>query len=147
MKKKVPIKKHLPLRYAKWSRHTEDHQKADEVLVDSQQTITWAPAFVLAVISTTPELDPQIFWSNQIWHAISNALFTKDILMQITLKWGDAEYPSFKITQFCRVFPPLYAYQAFLTLMETCIEKQNQRDLNRLQQIMEWKEKMEHNFN
>lgn len=81
------------------ARPTEDYQTAHEVLVDSQHTITWAPAFVLPVINTPPEFDPQIYWSNQIWHAISKALFAKDILMQIKLKWDNLKYPSSKITR------------------------------------------------
>lgn len=101
---------------------TEDHQKADEALVDSEHTITWAPAFVLAVINTPPEFDPHIYWSNQIWHAISKALFAKDILMQIKLKWGNVKYPLFKITHFADLPPPLpCAKHPFLTLMETFI--------------------------
>lgn len=83
---------------------TEDYQKADEVLVDSQHTIAWAPASVLAVINTPPEFDPLIYWSNQIWHAISKALFAKDILMQIKPKWGNVKYPRFKITHFADFF-------------------------------------------
>lgn len=80
-------------------------QKADMVLLDSRHTISWAPSFVLSVINTPPEFDLQIYWSNQIWHAISKALFTEDILMQIKPKWGNVKYPSFKITH-CADFPP-----------------------------------------
>lgn len=88
-----------------WARPTEDYKQADEVLVDLQRTITWAAAFVLAVINTPPKFDPHIYWSNQIWHDISRALFAKDILMQIKPKWGNIKYPSFKITH-CRRFSP-----------------------------------------
>lgn len=106
----------------------EDYQKAEEVLVHSQHTITWGPAFVLGVINKPPEFDLQILWSNQIWHAIFNALFTKDILMQIKLKWGDVKYPLLKITQFCRLFPPHCPQHPLVTLIETFIlENKNQR--------------------
>lgn len=132
---------------SRWIRPTEDHQKADEVLVDSQHTITGAPAFVLAVINTPPEFDPQIYWSNQIWHAISKALFAKDILMQIKPKWGNVKYPSFKITHFADFFPLLCLTPLPHFDGDIYIEKQNQRGLNRLCQIIEWNEKMEHNFN
>lgn len=111
------------------------------MLLDSQHTITWAPAFVLSVINTPPEFDLQIYWSNQIWHAISKALFTKDILMQIKPKWGNVKYPSFKITHFADFFPLLCLMPLPYFDGNIFIEKQNQRGLNRLCQIIKWKGK------
>lgn len=109
---------------------------------NSQHTITWAPAFVLAVINTPPEFDPRIYWSNQIWHAISKALFMKDILMQIKPKRGNVKYPSFKITHLADFFsPPVLNAPSSLWWRHLYWKTKSKGPWLRLCQIIEWQGK------